>query len=628
MVREGHNRSTGLGWAVLALFAIVSIVATFPLVAGFGSHVLGAPAPGDGFQYVYLLRWLKDSLFGDRPWAGLLFDPDVFYPFGYNLALSETTLSNGVLALPLTTLFGEVAAYNGVILLSFVLSGLGAYLLVQYHTGDHLAGLLSGLASAFCPYRMSHLGAGHLPLMGTQWLPLLLLYVDKTIVERRPSAAAMAGFFYALGALSSWYYAYMFGLVTLLYVLVRGWPWRQHLWRREFVAFLVVFAVVSVVLVGPVVLPVTGLWSEGGRPHSLRYVDQFSASPLDFLVPTVMHPLWGAPLLTFHAPNIHENLLCLGVVPLALALLGLRRGGYRRYRAFVWMSLVFAVLAMGTTLHWKGGPLYIQVPSWLERAFTAAMGFLTTRLALYPVSSYALRLKNAVYVPLPTLLLYLYLPFFSAMRVWARFGLITVLGTSVLAGYGLHRLLQSTTLGGPLVPGRARALLLKAAFCGLVMLDFAAFPFALGSSRVQAQSIDRWLAQQPGDFAVMVYPLRKALSGPPLYGTVVHGKKVAYGYGTFFPRGFEEQREILESFPSAESLVVLREWQVRYVLVGSRSYGADWPRVRQALSSASGLRHVTTLEEMPLYEGDRLLHLLPGMERALIVDRILVYELL
>ena len=597
---------------------------TWPMSAHLADRVLGAPAPGDSFYYIFLMRWLKDGIFGRVPWSRLMFNPGMFYPFGYNLTLSETTLSNTLGALPLTALWGEVAAYNLILLLSFVLSGLGAYLLVLHHTHNRAAAFVSGVIFAFSPYRLSHLGAGHLPLMGTQWLPLLLLYLDKAVMERRASNAVLAAMFYALGALASWYYAYIFALAGLFYVLLRGRPWRRYLWQRQFAWRALVFVLVVVALVGPLAMATARGWKEGERPHSLRYIDQFSASPLDYVYPNVLQPLWGARLVRYYAQNINENVLYLGLTPVLLALVALWRRRSEAVRAFAWLSLIFVIVALGTTLQWKNAPMYIPVPTWLEHAFTVGMGLLTGRLAIYPISSYSLRVAGSIYVPLPALLMNLYLPLFNAMRVWTRFGLVAILGISVLAGFGLHELGKAA--GRRRLP--ARPALLAVLSLALVLFEFAPLPFALGSSSVQARPVDEWLATQSGDWAIMEFPVTKALSGRSLYMTTTHGKNISFGYGTFFPREFNEQRQMLEGFPSPEGVALLRTWGVRYVLLGADSYGAAWAQIQARLTDAPGLRYVLTLDDRPIYEGDRLLHLLPGTERAFVVDRIYVYEVL
>lgn len=620
---------------VLALLIVLSAVLTYPLLRNLNSHILGPPAPGDNYEYLYKVWWFKHALF-DLQGVSPFFNPGMFYPFGYPVTLSETTLANTIPALPLTLLFGEVISYNLTLWVSFVLSGWGMYLLVLSLTRCKLAGLVSGVVFAFCPYRMSHLGAGHLPLMGTQWLPFLLLYLERMITLQRKRDGVLAALFFALSALSAWYYAYISALAGLLYIVLRGRPWRERLRRRSFISSALTFAVLCTLLVGPFALPLTQLWKEGSRPQSLRYVDTFSASPLDFVFPNVLHPLWGNLLLRYYPQNVNENVLYLGLVPLVLSAAALwpgwhplrKRNGrreeggdhHRSVRDWGWLSLIFFVLALGTTLHWRDAPVYISVPDEVERLFTTAMGVLTKRVALYPISSYSLRVERAIYVPMPTLLLYLFLPFFRAMRVWTRLGLITILSVAVLTGFGFYYLCRGRS--------SIRNAVLAAVVLVLVAVEFAALPYALGTSKVQARPVDAWLAQQEGDFAILELPLHKAVSGPTLYAMRLHGKKIASGYGTFFPRSFEEQRAVLAAFPRPDSLALLRDWGVRYVLVGARSYGAQWPQLKQECATAPALRHVLTVDDAPVYEGDRVLRLLPGTERAFLVDRIYVYEVL
>jgi len=618
-VQRGRSLSQAGNVVVLITFVALSALMTFPLVQGLGTHILGAPAPGDNFEYLYKVYWFKQALFDLQ--VSPFFNASTFYPSGYNVTLSETTLSNTIPALPLTLLWGEVVAYNVAMWVTFVLSGFGMYLLIVHLTRNQLAGVFSGIAFALCPYRMAHLGAGHLPLMGTQWLPLLILYLDRMVTRGQKRDAVMAALFYSLGALSAWYYAYMFALAGLLYVLIRARPWGQYLWQPHFAKSALTFAVVCLLVLGPFALPMTQVWNEGERPQSLRYVDHFSASVLDLFYPNVMHPLWGVWLAERYSQNINENMLFVGFVPLALAVVAWIRRQDRTSTAFGGLSFVFAVLALGTTLHWAGSPVYVPVPPSVERVFTAAMSVLSTRLAMYPISSYSLRVAGMVYLPLPTLFLYLCLPFFSAMRVWGRFGLVTLFGVAVLGGYGLHTLQKSVSLPRRWAP-------LALALCGLVILEFAPVPYALGACRVEPRAVDEWLAGQPDDFAILELPLSKALNGRTLYAMRTHNKKIVSGYGTFFPRTFIDNRPVLEAFPNAASLALLRDWDVRYVLLGATSYGEQWPQLQDTLSTSPDLRHVRTFDDQPIYEGDRLLRLLPGTEQAFVVDRIYVYEVL
>ncbi|MBC7262810.1 MAG: hypothetical protein H5T64_00455 [Chloroflexi bacterium] len=597
----------------LTIFIALTLVMTYPLGLRIGNAILGVPVPGDGYEYMYKCWWLKHALLDEH--ISPLYNPDVFYPFGYGFEMSEGTLANTLWALPFTLMFGEVAAYNLVMLWSFVLSGFTAYLLVFQMTRSGMAGLLAGVVFAFLPYRMVHLGLGQVPMMSTGWMPLCFLYLRWGIREDKTRWGIMAGLMYALTALSSWYYAYILGLFAGLYVL-----WRGRLRQRECWQWVASFVVVAILMVGPFAWRLAGLSEQlGGRRYSLSYVDQWSAGLLEFVLPAnAYHPIWGSAFRPFFRYET-QSIVYLGLVSLALAGVALRaRWRDRGVRDFAVLGAVAVVLALGTTLHILRERLYVSVPAGVERLFTAGMSVLTKQLALNPISSYVLRVPGALYIPLPTLLLYLFMPSFNLMRVWARFGVIAGLSVAVLAGVGLASLLERVTRGRWLVAVVA---------IGMVLIDFAVLPYPLGWCEVRAQTTAQWLAAQDGDFVVMRLPTHYALRGSSLYDTITHGKRIAYGYGTFFPQGFEEERETLDSFPSPESLEVMRGWDVRYVLVGSQAFGKRWPEIEHALDVAD-LRLAAIVDEQPVYHDDRLLKTRPGYEEAFLVDRVYIYELL
>ncbi len=651
---------------ILFFYLMLTLAMTYPLVAHLTDGVLGPP--GDNFEYPYKLWWFKRAAFdlGVSPF----FNPNVFYPEGYHLALHEMSLANVSLGMPLTILYGEISTYNALVLLSFVLSGFGAYLLVLRLTGERLAALVSGVLFAFCSYRMAHLGAGHLNLLGTQWLPFLFICLDQLLEKDRLLAAILCGVFYALSALSSWYYAPLVAVFAAAYVLWRGRPWRlrplgSRLWR-----LLAVSAAVAGLLMAPSIAYTAQQWSQRGMAFSLREVDVFSASIRDFVVPNAMHPLWGRQVSSYYLgrQDVPEYMIGLSWLAMALALAGL----WPRHRAVKpslmeahrstnvlhkdrtgpnrdWMSPPYAlllalsvILALGTTLHVGGQRVYLAVPAWMERGFTAVMGVLANRLALHPMPSYYdLRVAGMVYVPLPTLLGYLYVPFFDAMRVWTRFGMISAFAVAVLAGIGLARVMRSVSLRLVRRPRSPRPKgwrdvatrlqhpkLVIACLCLVaVLFELVVAPYPLGWSEVRAQPVDLWLARQIDKGAVIQLPLWKAESGPGLYASTVHGKPIVYGYGPFFPRRYRELRPVLWDLPTEQAVDLLRDRGVRYVLVGSESYGAQWPDIESRIRQLDALHPVATFAEQPVYHSGWLAESQPDFGRAFVVDQVHVYEL-
>ena len=131
------------------------------------------------------------------------------------------------------------------------------------------------------------------------------------------------------------------------------------------------------------------------------------------------------------------------------------------------------------------------------------------------------------------------------------------------------------------------------------MLDFLPAPLPYGLSYTSVvQPVDTWLAAQPGDFAIMQFPLVRALNGPMLYRGIIHGKKMTYAHGTFYPPVYVEAEKTLGRFPEPASLDLLEEWGVRYILVGSRAYaegwgdlpGQTWEGMQKAIEASGRLR--------------------------------------
>jgi len=171
----------------LVLMAIFTVALTWPLCLRASSVMAGPPV--DNFEHLYEVWWLKHSLFvGHR---SPFFNPDLFYPFGYQVLWARnSSILNTALTIPLSLLGNDVLAYNVLALASFVLSGMGAYLLALRVTGSRLAGLVGGVIFAFCPYRMFRLNVGHAPLLHTEWLPYVLLYTDKVLETPRRRTAS------------------------------------------------------------------------------------------------------------------------------------------------------------------------------------------------------------------------------------------------------------------------------------------------------------------------------------------------------------------------------------------------------------------------------------------------------
>jgi len=629
-MRRGLNRflrSVRRHGLAIALFAALPVAMTYPLVTVIDRAIPGPP--WDNLGWLYDVWYLRQAMMGK---AALLFNPNIFYPFGYNLTLSETMIANKALLAPLLLVFTPTVAYNVFVLLTFFLTSVATYALVLYLTRSRAAGVFAAVAFTYAPYRIGAMAAGWLPLIATQWLPLLFLFLERWLRGRRARDAVLAGCFLALNALSSWYYAYIVGISAALYLLWRLWPWKATFARRQTWLHLAAMAAVTAVLVLPAALPALTS-AQSGLAWSLGDVEKWSASLEDFFYPNIYHPLWGrwflerraeVPAYPWYAPGF----VFVGFVPLVLAWLAWRRRSGRFVSGLALIAGVAFVMALGTTLHVGGARLYVPVPDGVDRLFARAMHFLTERLALNPVSYYSLHRPGAIPIPLPALLVYLFLPFGSAMRTLYRFGLITTFGVAVLGGVGLASVLRRGRIGRLAVAG---------ALTALVLFEFLVVPLPFGFSDTTPGPLEDYLATLPADAVLMRFPLVAAWNGDALYRSSLHGRRIAYGHGTFYPPEYTAYGDVLDRFPSPECISLLQAWGVTHVLVGERSYDAGWGDVRgqtwatveESILRDGRLREVAVVEESPKWLGESVSGWLRGNLAAnpILQDRVHVYEL-
>src|SRR5262249_8296515 len=130
------------------------------------------------------------------------------YPYQNALAYSEGLLGIAVIVAPVQWIFGNpTLTYNVATLLSFLIAGVGMYLLARELTGSAAAALVGALAFAFAPYRWAQLN--HVQVLSTGWIPLALWALHRAL--KRPSLATvtLVGAFAMLQLLSYAYSAFL-----------------------------------------------------------------------------------------------------------------------------------------------------------------------------------------------------------------------------------------------------------------------------------------------------------------------------------------------------------------------------------------------------------------------------------
>jgi hypothetical protein len=560
--------------AVLLLFAVLSLVLTYPLALHLADAVEDRQ---DALLNVWIMAWDGHQVLSDPLH---LFDANIFHPYPRTLAYSELLLGNGLLALPLTAASGNpVLGYNVALLLSFVLSGFGTYLLVRKLTRSPAAGWVSGLIFAFSSYRMTNLAQAQ--LLTTQWLPFALLGLILLMEHPRPRYVATFVIFFCLQALSSFYYAILLALTVVGLVLwewvagehgmsrlgVPGWFRAQ---RRANLALLVAAACCTLGIL-PFALPYFQVQRDLGFERSLADSEPFSASLRQYvMVPpqSVVHGQWlpsdDAPI----AGGYPVDALFPGIVALVLSAWGLIRGRGRIRWFFLTLLLVSFLLSLGPRLYLAPGQ-------------PAGLG-----------------------VALPYAWLYAIVPGFKALRAPVRFDVLVMLSLSVLAGLGVAALVRrGDGRSSSLAPASWLLLLTTLVVAGSLVWPAAqAEQVAVGD---EVPPVYRWLAKNQPE-PVLELPMAFTPGGPRLeyqYFSTYHWRTTPDGYSGFIPPKHGQIVYEMDRFPSERSISLLQALGVRSVVLHADRYPASrWAEMEAFLLSTDGLGLRETFDTDQVYE--------------------------
>jgi hypothetical protein len=570
------------GLAFVAYF-LIAIAATWPLSRGLTHDVPWDL--GDPVLVLWILAWDCEQLLrilgGDVTRIATFFDANIFHPTPLTLAYSEHFMAQAVQILPVYAMTGNpILSYNIAFLSTWVLSGLGMYLLVRELTGSAVAGFVAGLLFGFAPYRVPQ--SGHLHVLSSQWMPFVLFGLRRYFVTRRRLALAGATIALALQCLSSGYYLLFFSPLVVIFALweISGHRlWRDlRMWRDLVLAGAAVAA-----LVVPFLLPYAALRETARASRPIAEVELYSADVYSYATAFSAQRVWGDVLQMFRKP---EGELFPGAVPTFLALLGLAAFVVRcatvPAASFArgprqWLVWFLAFLAMS---HAAGA---LAAVAW--RRVTLDAGFFELRitninqmilrsaiaLALLLLVSPAARVRFGLFMrergfwvigiilamwvslgpsprafgrPLELLstyrLLYDYVPAFDGLRVPARFAMLVTLMLSVLAGYGAQWVARFR--GGTAV---------LVAACALFLLESTSVPFTLNGMEplrdlvtpearirppAEGPEVYRTLLRQPEDSVLLELPL-----GQPdydvraVYYSTIHWRPLINGYSGFFP---------------------------------------------------------------------------------------------
>jgi len=425
------------------------------------------------------------------PWH--LFDSNIFHPNRDTLAYSDAMLLPGLVLAPFNWMgISPLVVYNLTLFAAFVASAVAAFLLVRELTGSTPAALVGGVIFAFSAHRLDHFD--HLELQFAFWIPLAVLYWHRAVERDRGYLAV--GLLAAGQILSSIYHGIFFA--AWLAVATSLWFVRTPL-RALRAAVLILW--LPLVTLAVYSLPYMKSRAEvGERPMS--DVVGYSAHPMDFLSAPANNVLYG----WTDELGTNERHLFPGIVATLLLVVGLWPP-LDRTRAVHAAALAFALLlTLGVN-----GPIYRLLYDWV-------------------------------------------LPF-RGLRVPARADILVLLGTSVLAGFGLRRAMSVMT-------SQRMAAMAAAASVTLASVECLARP-TLIPANPDASVWYAWLRTVP-DAVVFEWPvtvpwrLYDMRDVRYMYRSTLHWRPMLNGYSGHYPESYVKLLYTMRDFPYTPALLDLR----------------------------------------------------------------------
>lgn len=592
-------------WQALAGYIALTLLATWPLAT-----TLSRSMPwdlGDPLLVTWILAWDSEQLLailaGDLSRVATFFDAPMFHPAPLTLAYSEHFLAQAIQGLPIYALTRDpLLTYNLLFLSTFVLSGLGAYLLVRELTGDARAAFVAGMLFAFAPSRLPQ--APHLQVLSAQWMPFVLYglrryFVSGSVTPLAGAAAAMV----ALN-LSSIYHMLYFTPFAATYV---AWEMTARgLWRRpRTIGALVVAAVAVIVVTLPLLLPYAAVRETLDVARSSGETIRGSADVFSFMTASAGQNLWGDVLRAFPKP---EGDLFPGLVTLALALVGAALWQRQTspdpeprpvliwtLRSLLLLHLVALVVVLvyrrvvfdvglftlsissANPLLWRAAILAVAIAALSPPARVRMRAFLHTRgfFVFAFVAAVWLSLGPAprslgVSIDLAAPYAWLHeLPGYDGLRVPARLMVVGTLMLAVLAGFG-------AAIVGQWSGRRATALLAVAGVAALAESVILPLPLVAIAPPDRAPLAYHALARQPEETVVAELPLGETNADlRALFYSLTYRRPILNGYSGFFPPQYAELTLALSNVPTHPEIALnsLREHGTTHVLV----HEAAWP---------------------------------------------------
>jgi len=516
---------------VILFFTLLTVVMTYPWSFQLSSTVHNS---ADSYLITWILAWDIHQLKED---PAELFNANVLYPHKNTLAFSEHEIENAVLAWPIVAFTNNpILAYNILTFLFFVLGGYSMYLLVYYLTRNAAAALLSGIIFGFSPYRFIHFP--HLHLQAIFFFPLLILTLHILIKKQKIKYFFLFSLLLVLiGYMSGQYFLMSLVVVFLFmifyfFIIIRKFPSRKFLIKL----------IISLILVGIVILPGFYPYFKLSQEDWLAVSDDWppTLAMINFYSPTVLDYLAFSPIIRQWVgyPKSVEKVLFTGFIVVILFITSMIYI-FKRYKSN-------KRILNNTILYFLIGSACFLL------SFGALVRFSDSDSGIIG----------------PHMLFQTIVPGFEGIRALGRYYILVLLSVSVIIGMAFSLFLKK-------IKKRSFSPLLYSILIIMILLEyhwippFQPIPLEKAKTSNSIPQVYRWLSDQEKDAVIIEFPIDAGVkkTAEYMYFSTYHWKKIVNGYSGYIPKDYWVLERNLLDFPSSDTIAVLKNIGVDYVII-------------------------------------------------------------
>ncbi len=492
------------------IFFCLSLIITRPLIYYFNRGIPYTRTPekgwevqsmqqGDHLQLYYHFWLARDALRGEHPF---FFDPYEFSVDGIKIF----TVRRFPLSIPFVifSFLGGAFAYNLVLILSIIFSGIAMFLLARIYLQRYFPSFIAALIYTLAPFSLSQLLGGH--TNGFLWgiAPLAVFSIERLFASGKWKFALIYFFCLFTCALIEYHLLYYLTLFTLIWLPIRTVTSLAN-WKAEnlnvktqlFKSYLPVFLSLFIVFIFAMFLKdieISSSIAQKGR--RLSEVSIYSPQIKD---------------LFCRGNTDSEKNIYAGGVALSLAFLG----------------LIFNLFRSG-----KGIKVYEEK---INLLFFSAGLIISLILALGTNLSDVFPVYNFCYK---------YIPYFNYPRVPGRIIVINFMCLAILSGYGIRGIVGLFDRISKTGLRRAVLILTGIFFSGAVFFDYNA-DSKIGISLFDKDNgIYKIVRENAGDKKLLELPLwpgDTAWSSIYLYYVTITRVKIINGYYPLVPQEYVDK---------------------------------------------------------------------------------------